>query len=144
MIDLVGAQQTIVDALGHRGDRVGRVEGLVRVHLSGEIGIACDLPTRQIDGVEPGFDLLHRLVAGESAQGIDERLLMEILPQFAGGQRGDRVFDVDRASQPHDILGGVGTCDIPPAGIFPPITSKGRRSIRTRELVHSADLQLRT
>jgi len=43
-MNLVGAQQSIVDALDHFRHRVDRVETLVRIHLTGGVGIARDLP----------------------------------------------------------------------------------------------------
>ena len=68
VVDLVGAEQRVVDAAHHRGDRVGRIQALVRVGVAGEVGVGGDLPAGQVDGLEPGLDLLHRLVAGQGAE----------------------------------------------------------------------------
>lgn len=70
-LDLIGAAQGVVDALDDRGDAVGGVETLVGVHLSGEIGVCGDLPAAEVDGLQSGFDLLDRLVAGEGPEGVD-------------------------------------------------------------------------
>src|SRR5699024_10058457 len=69
--DLVGAQQSVVDAADNVGDGVCRVEGLVGVGVAGEVGITCDLPTGQVDSLQAGADLLDSLVAGEGAQCVD-------------------------------------------------------------------------
>ena len=74
--DLVGAQQRVVDAAHDLRHRVGRVEALVRVGVAGEVRVAGDLPAGQVDGLEAGADLLHGLVAGEGAEGVDVVLVV--------------------------------------------------------------------
>ena len=76
-VDLVGAQQRVVDPPHDRGDRVGRVEALVGVGLAAEVGVGRDLPAGQVDRLEPGADLLHRLVAGQRAEGVDVVLVVQ-------------------------------------------------------------------
>ena len=72
-LDLVGALQRAVDALGEFGAGVGGIERLVGIHRAGGVGVGRDLPARQIDGLEPGADHLHRLVAGHRAERAHRR-----------------------------------------------------------------------
>jgi hypothetical protein len=67
VMDLIRAQQGVVDALDHFGHRVDRVQTLVRVHLSGGVRIARHLPTRAIDRLKSGLHRLDRLVSGHAA-----------------------------------------------------------------------------
>ena len=43
-LDLVSAQQRVVDAFDDCWHRIHWVQRLVRIHLAGEVGVACDLP----------------------------------------------------------------------------------------------------
>ena len=56
------------------GAGVGRIEALVGIHRAGGVVVGGDLPARQIDRLQTGARLLHRLVAGDRAQRIDEGL----------------------------------------------------------------------
>ena len=66
--DLVGAQQRVVDSAHDRRHRVRRVQALVGVGLPGQVGVGGDLPAGEVDRLQPGAHLLHRLVAGERAE----------------------------------------------------------------------------
>lgn len=110
---------------------VHRIDSLMRdlppadrdpgIHLAGKVGIRCHLPSGEINRLEPGLDLLQSLVAGECAKSVDERFLLEQLPQFFGSTAGERVLDGKRAAQPVDVLGGVGTLCAFPARVIGPI-----------------------
>src|ERR1039457_4496495 len=67
-MDLVGTLQGVVDGAHHRGHAVGRIQALVRIHLAAQIGIARHLPAAQVDRLQPGLHLLHRLIAGERTE----------------------------------------------------------------------------
>jgi hypothetical protein len=69
------------DHLRHRVDRIQR---LVRIHLARDVGVRRDLPARQVDRLEAGLDLLHRLVAGQRAERVDEGLFVDQLPELLG------------------------------------------------------------
>ena len=103
--------------------RVDRIERLVRIHLAGDVGVGRDLPARQVDRLEAGLHLLHRLVAGHRAERIDERLLVDELPELLGAAARERVLDVDRAAQADDVLRRVAALDALPARDFPPSPS---------------------
>ncbi len=109
--DLVGALQRLVDAAHDLRHRRSRVERLVGIHLAGIVGVGGDLPARQVDGVEAGLDLLQRLVAGERAERGHHRALVQELPQAAGAELGERVFDGDGALQPFDGLRRIVAAD---------------------------------
>jgi len=121
VMDLVGADKSVVDAADHGGNAVGRIQRLIGIHLAGKVGIRCHLPSGEINRLEPGLDLLQSLVAGECAKSVDERFLLEQLPQFFGSTAGERVLDGKRAAQPVDVLGGVGTLYAFPARVIGPI-----------------------
>ena len=87
------------------GRGVGRIERLVGIHGAGGVGVGRDLPAGEIDRLQAGADHLHRLVAGDRAERVDEVLLVEQLPQPVGAALGERVRDLDRAAQPLDVLG---------------------------------------
>ena len=80
-LDLVGALQRAVDALGKLRRGVGRIERLVGIHGDGGVGVGGDLPAGEIDRLQAGAHHLHRLVAGERAERVDEILLVDELPQ---------------------------------------------------------------
>ncbi len=62
----------------------------------GEIGIARNLPARQINRIETGTHLLHRLIAGERAQRIHKRLFVQVVPELLRAQSREAVLDVAR------------------------------------------------
>ena len=92
--DLVGAQQRVVDARDDGRHRIRRVQRLVRIHLAGEVRVGGDLPAGEIDRLEPGLDLLHRLVAGQRAERIHERLAR------AGSSRASRRRGARASARP--------------------------------------------
>ncbi|CAM2159461.1 hypothetical protein PT2222_50299 [Paraburkholderia tropica] len=120
-LDLVGARERVVDALDHLRHRVGRVERLVWIHLAREVRVARDLPARQIDRLEAGLDLLHRLIAGERAQRVDERLGVHAFPELFRALLRERVLGLDRSAQAHHVVGRVVALDAFPARIRVPL-----------------------
>ena len=88
VMDLICAQQRVVDAANDRGHGVCGIQRLIRIHLAGEICIACDLPAGEIHGIEPRPHLLHGLIACQRAERIHERLVMQILPEFLRAEPG--------------------------------------------------------
>ena len=73
-LDLIRAQQRVVDAFHHLRHGVHGVQRLVGIHLAGDVGVGRDLPAAEIDRLQAGLDLLHRLVAGHRAQRVDKIL----------------------------------------------------------------------
>src|SRR5579859_844242 len=67
MLDLVGTLQGLVDFTYYLGNTVGRIEALIRIHLSGEISISGNLPAAQVNGLQTRPHLLDRLIASECA-----------------------------------------------------------------------------
>jgi hypothetical protein len=67
--------------------RVDRIQRLVRIHLAGGVGVGRDLPAGEIDRLEAGLDLLHRLVAGQRAERVDEGLGVQVAPELLGAER---------------------------------------------------------
>jgi len=125
VVDLVGALQRLVDALDERRDAVGGVQALVGVDVAGEVGVGGGLPSADVDRLEAGADLLHGLVAGDGAERGHERLAAHQLPEALGAEARQRVFDLHRAAQADDVLGGVGASDTRPAGVLEPVVLQG-------------------
>ena len=123
-MDLVGAQQRVVDAPNDRRHGIRGIQGLIRIHLTGEVCIARNLPAREVDRIQTRPHLLHRLVAGQGAEGVDERLLVDVLPQLLGAKARKRILDVHRPAQPHDVFSFVRPLDALPAGIGLPVFPK--------------------
>ncbi len=67
VIDLIGALQRLIDPLDDLRNRIRRIQTLIGIHLAGEIRIGRDLPSAEVNRLQAGAHLLHRLVAGERA-----------------------------------------------------------------------------
>jgi hypothetical protein len=67
VLDLVGADERVVDLLDDGRHGIDRIQRLVGVHFTGDVRVGGDLPAGQIDRLEPGLDLLHRLIARHGA-----------------------------------------------------------------------------
>ena len=116
------AAKRVVDALDHRRHRVDRVQRLVRIHLAGDVGVAGDLPAGQVDRLQAGLDLLHRLVAGQRAERVDERLVVAArFHSFSAPRRASVCSIVQRAAQAHDVVGAVAALDALPARVLGPV-----------------------
>jgi len=74
--DLIRPPQCVVDASDDVRDRIHWIQRLVRVHLAGCIRVGGNLPAGEIDRLQSGLDLLHRLVACQCAEGCYERLVL--------------------------------------------------------------------
>ena len=101
--DLVGALEGLVDAANQLGNRGRGIERLVGIHLAGIVGVGGDLPAGDVDRLEPGLDLLQRLVAGQRAEGPHERPFGEQPAEPRGAAPGEAVLDPDRAGELVDI-----------------------------------------
>ena len=98
-LDLVGALERLVDALGELRPGIGGIERLVGIHCAGGVGVGSDLPARQIDRLKPGADHLHCLVAGHRAKRAHRLVAVHQLPQFLRPAPRQRMLDRDRPAQ---------------------------------------------
>ncbi len=114
VMNLVGAQQGIVDALHHARHRVDRVQTLIRIHLSGRVRIAGHLPTRAVDRLESRLHGLHGLIPGHAAERADDRFAFKQAPELLRAEARQRMLDAHGAAQPRHIGGGVGPFDAAP------------------------------
>ncbi len=135
-LNLVGALERVVDALDHHRHRVDGVERLVGVHLAGRVRVTRHLPARQVDRLQAGLDLLHRLVAGQRAERVDERLGVDQRPELFGTALGDGVFDRERTTQPNHIGGAVAALHAFPARVARPVLLQGGDLLFTGQLGH--------
>src|ERR1051325_8136288 len=58
-LDLVTSEEGAVDSFDNIRDGVGRIEALVRIHLTSEVGISSDLPSGEINRGQTGSNFLH-------------------------------------------------------------------------------------
>ena len=121
-IDLIGALQRLIDALDHLRHGVRRIQTLVGIHLAGEIGIGGDLPAAEINRLQAGAHLLHRLIAGQCAKRGYERFVIQELPQPLRSHLRERVLDVDRSTKAENILRRILARDTAPARIRLPVS----------------------
>src|SRR5699024_3605111 len=105
--DLVGAQERVVDPTHHGRNRVGRVEALVRVGVAGKVGVGGHLPAGEVDRLQPGADLLDRLVTGERTERVDVVLVVEQVPEALRAAAGQGVLFGDRTAQLDHVVGGI-------------------------------------
>ena len=66
-LDLIGAEQRLVDAPDERGHGVGRIETLIRIGLTRKIGVGGDLPPAHVDRLQSGAHHLHGLTSRQRA-----------------------------------------------------------------------------
>src|SRR5699024_4924943 len=119
--DLVGAQERVVDPTHHGRNRVGRVEALVRVGVAGKVGVGGHLPAGEVDRLQPGADLLERLVTGERTERADVVLGVEQVPEALRAAAGQGVLFGDRTAQLDHVVGGIGPLDARPPGVGLPV-----------------------
>src|SRR5699024_10934715 len=135
--DLVSAQEGVVDAADHGRDRVGGVQRLVGVRVTREVGVAGDLPAGEVDGLEAGADLLHGLVARQRTEGVDEVLVVDLVPQDLRATTGEGVLLDDGALQLRDLLGRVVAGNALPAGVGVPVLLDLRSGTCLADVRHS-------
>ena len=117
VMDLVGANEGVVEASAKIGYRVGGIETLVGIHLAGVVGVSRNLPAANIDGLQAGGDHLHCLIAGYGAESVDILFGGQHLPQASGAETRQRMLDAECAAQAHHIFRGIRTCDPLPARV---------------------------
>ena len=97
-----------------------RWKGIKRNYTADDVVRLRDLPAREIDRLEAGLDLLHRLIAGQRAERVDERLLVDRFPQLLRATSRERVLDGHGTAQAHDVVRRIAALDSLPARIgFP-------------------------
>src|SRR5581483_2903570 len=77
---------------------IGGIEALVGIHLARVIGISSHLPAAHVNSFKSRLDLLHGLISGKRAEGIDVRAVVKQLPQTLSSEPGERVFDLHGAA----------------------------------------------
>jgi hypothetical protein len=82
--DLIGSAQGGVDATHERRGRVGRIQRLIGIDLARQVGVGRHLPAGEVDRSQARLDHLHRLAAGEGAEGVDVVTLTDHPPQLLG------------------------------------------------------------
>src|SRR5439155_9542558 len=102
VLNLIGADERAIDSPHHGWHRIHRIQRLVRIHLSGDVGVSGHLPAGKIDSLETGLDLLHSLFAGQRTECVDKRLLVDELPELFGAASRQRVLDMNRAAEAYD------------------------------------------
>ena len=90
---------------------------MVRVHLAGQVGVCSHLPTGQVNRLEACLDLLHRLVTGEGAQRIDERLRLHVIPELLCALASQAVLYFNGSPQADNVFRPITTLDTIPTCI---------------------------
>jgi hypothetical protein len=118
MVDLVSALERGIDSANGLRNAVHRIKALVRVHLSGGVGVRRHLPPAEIDSLQPRSHHLYRLVAGHRAQGRDKVLFVQKLPQAACAQGSECVLDLHGPPELEDVRLRVGAMDAVKPGLL--------------------------
>ena len=128
-VDLVGAQERVVQPPDERRRAVRRVEALVGVRVAGEVGVGGDLPAGEVDRLQARLDHLDGLAAGHRAERRHVRLGLQELPEALGAEARERVLDADGAAQALDVGRRVGAFDAVPA-----VGARRRVAVRAHRL----------
>jgi hypothetical protein len=68
MIDLIGAEQRVINTPDDCWHAIRRIEALIGIHLFGKVRVRRNLPAAKINRLQSGSDLLHRLVPGQRTE----------------------------------------------------------------------------
>ena len=117
VMNLIGADQRLIDSPHQVRHTVRRIEALVGIHLPRVVGIGRRLPAADVNRLQPRTDLLNRLVPSHGAQRGHVVFVLQQTPQTLGAQFGQRVLDLNGAPQTHHILGAIRTGDAFPARV---------------------------
>ena len=120
-LDLVGTTERVVDPLDDLRDRIDRIKRLIGVHSGVRVVVGGNLPAREIDSLDTSLHLLHRLAAGQCPQAVDERLVVNQVPELFGAATRNGVFDREGTTQADHIGSGIAALDALPAGILGPV-----------------------
>ena len=115
VLDLVRAQERLVDAAHDVRNAVCRVEALIRIGLAREVRVGRDLPAAQVDRLEACLHLLDRLVPGQGAQRVHVIACREEVPEPSRSHVRQRVLDLDRVLEPLHVLAAIRAHDAGPA-----------------------------
>ncbi len=92
VVDLVGAEQGVVEAPDDGRNAVHGIEALVGIGRAGEVRVGGDLPAGEVDGLEPGAHHLDGLAAGEGSERADRLLAGDQLPEALRTEPRERVL----------------------------------------------------
>ena len=93
--------------------------------MSRVVGVGRNLPATEVNGLQAGAHLLHRLVAGQRAKRRDIGFRMQQFPQPLRASARQRVLDRQRTAQLLHVLFGVRPGDALPAGVGGPNMLQG-------------------
>src|SRR5699024_3446021 len=98
---------------------------LVGIGVAGEVRVCRDLPTGEVDRFEAGLDHLHGLAPGERAEGVHVVASLHEVPELFCSAPRERVFLLDPAPEPYDVLGRVRSFHPGPARVGRPVALDG-------------------
>src|SRR5690554_5943114 len=107
MLDLVGPEERVIDALDHIGHRTCGIETLVGIHLTCVICVGRNLPTTEIDSLHAGAHLLNGHISRERSKCRYRLFFVKKLPEFLSAARCKGVFNLHRPPQTLDGFFGV-------------------------------------
>ena len=126
VVNLVGPCQSTVDAANQVRRAAGRVQALVRVHLTGVVGVRRDLPPRQVDRLQTRLGHLNRLISRHRAERTHAGQGVESFPEPIRPAPSEGVLDGYRSAQAHHVGAGVPARYAIPARILSPPPLEGR------------------
>ena len=126
-LDLVGSAESVVQAGDDGRNRVGRIERLVGIDVSAQVGVGCHLPAREVDGRKAGLGVLDGLAAGHGTQRVYELHRVDAVPELGRALSGQRALGHDRSPQADDVLSAVVALDAIPARVLGPVALESGR-----------------
>src|SRR5207244_3224978 len=85
------------------------LQALVGIHLSGIIRVCGDLPSADVDRLEPRSDLLDLLIAGQCSQRGHKRFSLQHFPKHFCSVARERALDLQASAQAFHVLPRIWT-----------------------------------
>ena len=119
--DLVSPDHRVVDPAHYGRHRIGRVQALVGIGMTGQVRVRGHLPSGQIDRLQSGLDLLYGLVSGQRPKRTDVGLVLQQPPQARRPVLGQGLFLHYGPSQVDHVGRGVTALNTGPARVGGPV-----------------------
>ena len=99
VLDLIGADQGVVNAPDQVGQAGHGIQALVGIRLERVVRVRCHLPAADVDRTQPRLPHLDGLVAGHRAEHAHDRLGLQQVPQSCCAHGGQGVVQLNRPAQ---------------------------------------------
>ena len=119
-LDLVGAQERVVEPPHHRRHAVRRIEALVGIGRLGRVRVARHLPAREVDRLQTGAHHLHGLASGQRAEGHDRLRALKQPPETLRPEPRNRMLGHKPPPETEDVFGRLSTQNTQPTCVLKP------------------------